>query len=219
MELIIHFDTIIYSNEISNSFQFNYKLQSDLRILSNWIIKVIYNADFWSFSGGDYLIEIVGRCLNVYGQGALRFIDRSWDPLKAADVNIVKFNYVQFSGIATVLSKLKSRFPNSEHFIFKETNISHLGQINALAEVQGLTSIQIEPEGNPIISKDWRNYTIFRLAHWGLKVINGREVGFESTLLRGYNFFVLFIFNQFLVLNLIKIDEDFLFVPNFYVFR
>ncbi|XP_063982329.1 leucine-rich repeat-containing protein 49-like isoform X2 [Diachasmimorpha longicaudata] len=126
--------------------------------------------------GGDYLVEIVGRCLNVYGQGALRFIDRLWDATKANDVNVVKFNYVQFNGIATVLNKLKIRFPNAEHFIFKETNISHLGQLNALAEVQGLSSIQIEAEGNPIISKDWRIYAVFRLAHWGLKVINGKEI-------------------------------------------
>ena len=33
------------SNEISNSFRFNLKLQSDLRIISNWITKVIDNAD------------------------------------------------------------------------------------------------------------------------------------------------------------------------------
>ena len=33
------------SNGISNSFQFNYKLQSVLRIISNWITKVINNAD------------------------------------------------------------------------------------------------------------------------------------------------------------------------------
>lgn len=63
-----------------------------------------------------------------------------------------------------------------EHFLFKETNISHLGQINALAEVQGLESVRIEAEGNPIISKNWRSYTIFRLAHWGLHTINGKEV-------------------------------------------
>ncbi|XP_012285384.1 leucine-rich repeat-containing protein 49 [Orussus abietinus] len=126
--------------------------------------------------GGDYLVEIVGRCLNVYGQGALRFIDRPWNTSKANDVNVVKFNYVQFNGVATVLNKLKHRFPNAEHFIFKETNISHLGQINALAEVQGLSSIRIEAEGNPIISKDWKMYAIFRLAHWGLKAINGKEI-------------------------------------------
>lgn len=125
--------------------------------------------------GGDYLIEIVGRCLNIYGQGALRFIDKTWDMLKAQDVNIVKFNYVQFNDVAKILSKLKSRFPHAEHFIFKETNINLLGQLNALAEVQGLTSIQIDA-GNPIVSKDWKMYAIFRLAHWGLAVINGKEI-------------------------------------------
>ncbi|KZC06559.1 PREDICTED: leucine-rich repeat-containing protein 49 [Dufourea novaeangliae] len=129
--------------------------------------------------GGDYLIEIVGRCLNVYGQGALRFIDKPWDCSKAQDVNVVKFNYVQFNDVAKVLCKVKNRFPNIEHFTFKETNISYLGQLNALAEVQGLTSIQIEI-GNPIISKDWKVYAIFRLAHWGLKIINGKEITNEE---------------------------------------
>ncbi|KOC59778.1 Leucine-rich repeat-containing protein 49 [Habropoda laboriosa] len=129
--------------------------------------------------GGDYLIEIVGRCLNIYGQGALRFIDRPWDSSKAQDVNVVKFNYVQFNDVAKVLCKIKNRFPNIEHFMFKETNISYLGQLNALAEVQGLTSIHIET-GNPIISKDWKVYAIFRLAHWGLKIINGKEITNED---------------------------------------
>ncbi|KOX77104.1 Leucine-rich repeat-containing protein 49 [Melipona quadrifasciata] len=129
--------------------------------------------------GGDYLIEIVGRCLNIYGQGALRFIDRLWDSSKAQDVNIVKFNYVQFNDVAKVLCKIKNRFSNLEHFMFKETNISYLGQLNALAEVQGLTSIDIET-GNPIISKDWKVYAIFRLAHWGLKIINGKEITNEE---------------------------------------
>nr|XP_034177238.1 leucine-rich repeat-containing protein 49 isoform X4 [Osmia lignaria] len=129
--------------------------------------------------GGDYLIEIVGRCLNIYGQGALRFIDRPWDPSKAEDVNVIKFNYVQFNDVAKVLCKVKNRFPNIEHFMFKETNITYLGQLNALAEAQGLTSIHLET-GNPIISKDWKVYAIFRLAHWGLKVINGKEITNEA---------------------------------------
>ncbi|XP_014472267.1 PREDICTED: leucine-rich repeat-containing protein 49 isoform X1 [Dinoponera quadriceps] len=129
--------------------------------------------------GGDYLIEIVGRCLNIYGQGALRFIDRTWDTSKAQDVNVVKFNYVQFNDVARILSKLKNRFPYAEHYVFKETNISLLGQLNALAEVQGLTSIQIDA-GNPIVSKDWKMYAIFRLAHWGLTIINGKEITAEE---------------------------------------
>lgn len=126
--------------------------------------------------GGDYLVEITGRCLNIYGQGSLKFIDRPWDATRALDVNTVKFNYSQFNGIATILNKLKNRFPNAQHFVFKETNISHLGQLNALAEVQGLTSLQIDPEGNPIIFKNWMVYAVFRLAHWGLRYINGVEV-------------------------------------------
>ncbi|KAG5320856.1 LRC49 protein, partial [Acromyrmex heyeri] len=129
--------------------------------------------------GGDYLIEIVGRCLNIYGQGALRFIDKTWDVSKAQDVNVVKFNYVQFNDVAKILSKLKNRFPYAEHFVFKETNINLLGQLNALAEVQGLTSIEIDA-GNPIVSKDWKMYAIFRLAHWGLAVINGKEITAED---------------------------------------
>ena len=47
MKLAIHFNSIINSNEINNSFQFNYKLQSGLRIMSNWITEVIDNADLW----------------------------------------------------------------------------------------------------------------------------------------------------------------------------
>ncbi|KAG7200054.1 hypothetical protein KM043_000503 [Ampulex compressa] len=129
--------------------------------------------------GGDYLIEIVGRCLNVYGQGALRFIDRPWDCSKSLDVNAVKFNYVQFNEVAKLLSKLKSRFPNAEHFSFKETNVAHLGQLNALAEVQGLRSLSLEA-GNPIVSKNWKTYAIFRLAHWGLASINGKEITKEE---------------------------------------
>ncbi|KAJ8670284.1 hypothetical protein QAD02_001543 [Eretmocerus hayati] len=130
--------------------------------------------------GGDYLVEIVGRCLNVYGQGALRCIDKQWDTTKADKITTVKFNYVQFNGIATILGKLKQRFPNAEHYSFRETNISHLGQLNALAEAQGLNSIQIEAEGNPIISKNWKVYATFRLAHWGLQTINEIQITDED---------------------------------------
>lgn len=48
--------------------------------------------------------------------------------------------------------------------------------MNALSEVQGLVSLTVDPEGNPITVKEWRSYVIYRLAHWGLKLINGVEV-------------------------------------------
>lgn len=130
--------------------------------------------------GGDFLVEICGRCLNIYGQGALRFIDRPWNSGKAADVNTVKFNYINFNSIIPVLGRIKQRFPNSEHFVFRETNIHCLGQLNALADIQGLTSVCIESDGNSITCKEWQKYAIYRLSHWGLRIINGVEISDEQ---------------------------------------
>ena len=75
-----------------------------------------------------------------------------------------------------MLCRIKIRFANAENFIFRETNINCYGQINALAECQGLASLTIDPEGNPIASKPWRSYAIYRLSHWGLKQINSIEI-------------------------------------------
>lgn len=126
--------------------------------------------------GGDYLIEICGRYLNIYGQGALRFIDKNWNTSRANDVNAVKFSYVNFNNIIGYLNKLKNKFPNINSLIFCETNIHCLGQLNALAEVQGFITLKLENEGNPICNKKWRHYAVYRLSHWGLKTINDVEV-------------------------------------------
>lgn len=130
--------------------------------------------------GGDYLIEICGRYLNVYGSGAIKFIDRQWNAQKANDVHTLKFSYANFNNVATIFGKIKNRFPNAQHFAFQETNIQFLGQLNALAELQGLTSVTVDSEGNPICSKDWRSYVVYRLAHWGIKMINDIEVKKEE---------------------------------------
>uniref|UniRef100_A0A6P4EUT9 Dynein axonemal assembly factor 1 homolog n=1 Tax=Drosophila rhopaloa TaxID=1041015 RepID=A0A6P4EUT9_DRORH len=127
--------------------------------------------------GGDYLIEICGRYLNIYGQGALRFIDKQWNPAKANDVHTLNFSYINFNSIVCVLGRIKLRFPHAEHYVFRETNISCLGQLNGLAELQGLSSLLIDAEGNGITLKEsWRAYAIYRLSHWGLKQLNGQEV-------------------------------------------
>lgn len=126
--------------------------------------------------GGDYLIEICGRYLNVYGQGALRYVDKQWNLQKAVDVHTIKFSYISYNSITSVLSKIKGRFPNAENYVFRETNIYCLGQLNSLAETQGLVSLTIEDEGNTITNKTWRLYAIYRLSHWGLKTINGEDI-------------------------------------------
>lgn len=130
--------------------------------------------------GGDYLIEICGRYLNVYGAGAIKFIDRQWNCQKANDVHTFKFSYVNFNSIATILSKIKCRFPNAENFVFRETNINSLGQLNAFAEIQGICSLVIDPEGNLVCLKNWRLYAVYRLSHWGIKTINGIDVTGEE---------------------------------------
>lgn len=75
-----------------------------------------------------------------------------------------------------LLTKNSARFPNVENYVFRETNFVCLGQLNAMADTQGLKSIVIDPEGNPLASKNWRTYAIYRLSHWGLKQINGVEI-------------------------------------------
>lgn len=126
------------------------------------------------------MVEILGRYLNVYGVGAVKFVDKQWNAQKAQDVHTVKFSYINFNSISPILGRIKVRFPNVEHFVFRETNFVCLGQLNAMADTQGLKSITIDPEGNPLANKNWRTYAIYRLNHWGLKQINGVEISEEE---------------------------------------
>jgi leucine-rich repeat-containing protein 49 len=72
-------------------------------------------------------VEILGRYLNVYGVGAIKFVDKQWNAQKAQDVHTVKFSYINFNSISTILGKIKVRFPNVENYVFRETNIICLG--------------------------------------------------------------------------------------------
>lgn len=121
-------------------------------------------------------MEITGKFLNVYGQGSLRYIDKPWNQSKSNDVSTIKFNYVGFNSLVPVFSKIKNRFPNAENYFFRDTNIYCLGQLNALADLQGLVSLYIHEDGNPITRKEWHTYAIYRLSHWGLKFVNDHEV-------------------------------------------
>lgn len=58
----------------------------------------------------------------------------------------------------------------------RATGLQWLGQLHALAELRGVTGLTVLPEGNPIYAKIWREYAIYRLAHWGLKEINDEPV-------------------------------------------
>ena len=72
-------------------------------------------------------------------------------------------------------------------FSNRANNICHLAQLNALADLQGLASLHIAKEGNPLVHNElWFHYTAYRLSHWGLEHVNGREVSvseFKVTIL------------------------------------
>lgn len=69
-----------------------------------------------------------------------------------------------------------SRFPNISTISVRATGLQWLGQLHSLAELRGLTGLTVLPEGNPIDAKVWREYAVYRLAHWGLKQINDEPV-------------------------------------------
>lgn len=121
-------------------------------------------------------MQISGRYLIVTGRNSAKYIDKAWSVERAKDVTTVRFSCVSFNTLAPVFNRIKVRFPNAEHLVFSECDFNHIGQLNSLADVQGITSIEIQPERNAIITKKWRSYAIFRLHHWGLQVINNIQV-------------------------------------------
>ena len=103
--------------------------------------------------GRDFLIELEADLLSVYGQQSLRFLDRPWNRQRALKATTVQFNFVSFDDLVPYLPRFRQTFPNVENFEFIETDIRALNQLNALSLVQGITSLNIGSEGNPISAK------------------------------------------------------------------
>ncbi|XP_045523550.1 leucine-rich repeat-containing protein 49 isoform X1 [Pieris brassicae] len=130
--------------------------------------------------GVDYLVEVNDGIVSAWGTGAVRRLAREWDWEKAQTVTKAAFHYVHFNAVAQSLPELKAKFPNVSHISVRATGLQCLGQLHSLAELRGLTSLTVLPEGNPICVKTWREYAIYRLAHWGLKEINEEQVTEEE---------------------------------------
>ncbi|XP_025908327.1 leucine-rich repeat-containing protein 49 [Nothoprocta perdicaria] len=125
----------------------------------------------------SHLVEVEGDTLYLYGSGALECLDRNWSVQTAAAVVTVSFMFMEFDEIVQVLTKLKTKFPNSVHLKFKETNLVALQQFNALAQVNRIEQLTVDPQGNPVVSFTlWKYYVLFRLNHFNLQKINGIEV-------------------------------------------
>lgn len=113
----------------------------------------------------------------VTGRNSAKYIDKAWSTEKAKDVTTIRFTCVLFASLVPIFHRIKFRFPNIEHLIFNECEFNYIGQLNALAAVQGFKSLEIQAERNAIVKKnEWRNYAIFRLRHWGVQKINNVPV-------------------------------------------
>ncbi|XP_038211214.1 leucine-rich repeat-containing protein 49 [Zerene cesonia] len=130
--------------------------------------------------GVDYLVEINEGVVSAWGAGAVRRLAREWDWEKARSVTKAAFHYVHFNAVAQSLPELKAKFPNISHISVRATGLQYLGQLHSLAELRGLSNLTVLPEGNPICMKTWREYAIYRLAHWGLKEINDEMITEEE---------------------------------------
>ncbi|XP_025969158.2 leucine-rich repeat-containing protein 49 isoform X2 [Dromaius novaehollandiae] len=125
----------------------------------------------------SHLVEVEGDTLYLYGSGALECLDRNWSVQTAGTVVTVSFMFIEFDEIVQVLTKLKIKFPNFVHLKFKETNLVALQQFNALAQVNRIEQLTVDPQGNPVVSFTlWKYYVLFRLNHFNLQKINGIEV-------------------------------------------
>ncbi|XP_045452337.1 leucine-rich repeat-containing protein 49 [Melitaea cinxia] len=130
--------------------------------------------------GVDYLVEVSDGLVSAWGAGAVRRLSRDWEWERAKTVTKAAFHYVHFNAVAQSLPELKAKFPNVIHVSVRATGLQYLGQLHALAELRGITGLTIMPEGNPICIKSWREYAVYRLAHWGLKEINNEPVTDEE---------------------------------------
>ncbi|XP_045102865.1 leucine-rich repeat-containing protein 49-like isoform X1 [Portunus trituberculatus] len=131
--------------------------------------------------GPNFLAELEGERLSLYGQGALRCTDLAWEKSMAAAATTARFQYINYDDIVDIFPKLRVKFPRLENFIFVETHLAKCSQLNALAELHQVTSLEVGKEGNPLTQIPyWRLYAVFRLSHWGLRLIDGTEVNEEE---------------------------------------
>ncbi|ODM91418.1 Leucine-rich repeat-containing protein 49 [Orchesella cincta] len=126
--------------------------------------------------GVDFLVEVDGKCLNIFGQGAIRHSLTAFSSNSTCQVSTVKFQYVSFDSIIPYFGKLRQLYPSLEYFHFRANNLCTLAQLDALSDLQGMSALFVEEDGNPITEQDsWIHYASYRLSHWGLQIINGNE--------------------------------------------
>ena len=60
----------------------------------------------------NFLSELEGDTLSLYGPGALDALDKNWGIQAAGAVNTIIFRFIDFDEIVKQLHKVRVRFPN-----------------------------------------------------------------------------------------------------------
>ena len=60
----------------------------------------------------DYLADLDGATLSLYGAGSLEAFDRNWGVQATGTVTTISFRFVDFDEIVRQLHKIRARFPN-----------------------------------------------------------------------------------------------------------
>ena len=65
-----------------------------------------------SSPSANFLSELEGDTLSLYGPGALDAFDKNWGIQAAGTVNTIIFKFIDFEEISKILHKIRVRFPN-----------------------------------------------------------------------------------------------------------
>lgn len=75
----------------------------------------------------EFLSEIDGDTLQLYGTGSLDAFDRNWGMQAAGAVTAVSFHFVEFHDIVKALPKIRVRFPNvSVRLVYSTLHVSEI---------------------------------------------------------------------------------------------
>ena len=60
----------------------------------------------------DYLSELEGDTLSLYGAGSLESLDKNWGMAAAGAVTTINFKFIDFDELIKHLHKIRARFPS-----------------------------------------------------------------------------------------------------------
>ena len=124
------------------------RIRKHFSLLCFYVLLALKRLKFFKFSVCLGVLRVNRKYINYFISSV--FVSGLQEP--AVHLNF-QFNFVSFDDLVPYLPRFRQTFPNVENFEFIETDIRSLNQLNALALVQGITSLNVNPDGNPISVK------------------------------------------------------------------